>query len=102
MNGLHTLSHISLSQDHHHHHNPYFNDHNHHHGWLARMSITLDNQSSSNALPEKLTEYKFEPPIPSEYLQLKNLKRADVSQIFYTNIIPILTGPFFKVPTPPP
>ena len=102
LTGLHTLSHISLSQDHHHHHNHYFNDHDHHHGWLASISISLDNQNASNALPENLAKYKFESPFPSDYIQLKSLNLADVTRKFYSHVIPILIGPFFKVPTPPP
>ena len=102
LNGLHILSHISLNQDHHHHHNHYFNDHDHHHGWLAGINITLENHDASNALPDNLTNYKFEPPFPSKIIPLERQKVTKLAEKFSEIIIPILTGPFFDVPTPPP
>jgi hypothetical protein len=102
MSTLHVLSHISLHQDPHHHHNHYFNDHDHHHGLLARISITFDDQNTSDPLPENVSEYKFEQPFPNSLIRTIHLTPNMVIRKFYQHTIPVLVGPFFGVPTPPP
>lgn len=102
LSGLHTLSHISLSQDHHHHHNHYFNDHDHHHGLLASISITFNEQNTSRPLPENISEYKFEQPFPNSLIKTIYLIPNMFIRKFCRHNIPVLTGPFFEIPTPPP
>jgi len=102
LGALHTISHISLHQDPHHHHNHRFNDHDHHHGWLARISISIDDQKTSHPLPVNISEYKFELPFPVNLIRLASTQSKILMRKFYQQNVPVLTGPFFEVPTSPP
>lgn len=102
LSSLHTISHISLHQDPHHHHNHHFNDHDHHHGWLARISISIDDQKTSLPIPENISEYKFELPFPVNLIRLAHSQSKILILKFYQQNVPVLTGPFFEVSTPPP
>lgn len=91
-----------MHQDPHHHHNHYFNDHDHHHGLLARISISIDDQESTQPIPENISEYRFEPPYPPHFIRMINAQPKIITKKFYQQMIPVLTGAFFEVPTPPP
>lgn len=99
---LHIISHISLHQDPNHHHNHHFNDHDHHHGLLARISITFEEQHTSEPLPENISEYKFEQPFPVELTRVAHAQSNILVRNFYRQNDHVLSGPFFEVPTPPP
>lgn len=102
LDSLHIISHISLHQNPHHHHNHYFNDHDHHHGLLASISISIDDQKKSDPLPVNISEYKFELPFPVNSIRLTQEQSKIMIQKFCQQIVSVLNGPFFKVPTPPP
>lgn len=102
LSAFHTISHISLHQDPHHHHTHYFNDHDHHHGLLARISISIDDQKTSHPIPEKIFEFKFELPFPTNLTRLLHTQSKILIRKFNQLNIPVLTRPFFEVPTPPP
>jgi hypothetical protein len=86
---------------------PHSRDHsnaevNHNHAYLTFLAKALDGTDTEHPTPAKLLNYEFQTPILTEGIQLFGNFFLHRDKTFSFLIIPILTGPFFEVPHPPP
>ena len=86
---------------------PYSHDHldvevNHDHTYLTFLAKALDGTDSEHPIPVELLNYEFQMPILTEGFQLVENFPLISDKTFSFLFIPILTGPFFEVPHPPP
>ena len=102
LDSVHLLSHVAVYEE-----TPYSHDHldvevNHDHTYLTFLAKALDGTDSEHPIPVELLNYEFQMPILTEGFQLVENFPLISDKTFSFLFIPILTGPFFEVPHPPP
>ncbi len=99
---IHTVSHIATYETPYHSHDHAHGNANHHHGYLEFLSQASNEQGNTTPIPVELVNYQFQTPLLAEgYLVSKYLPLI-IEKTIHALFIPILTGPSFDVPTPPP
>jgi hypothetical protein len=99
---IHLASHVMLYDEPQHAHDHGNAEANHHHEYLAFLNDALNNHDTAHPIPVELVNYQFETPFPSIGLHLAEYLPLLIKQTFHTLFIPVLTGPSFDVPLPPP
>ena len=102
LDSVHLVSHIALYEETSHSYDHSDADANHDHAYLTFLAKALDGTDTKHPIPVELLNYEFQIPILSEGLQLfENVSLLNDKTVSFL-LIPILTGPFFEVPHPPP
>ena len=102
LDSVHLLSHIALYEETSHSHDHSDVKANHDHAYLTFLAKALDGTDSEHPIPVELLNYEFQVPILTEGFPLIKIFSLLSNKTFSFLIIPILTGPFFEVPHPPP
>lgn len=102
LDSVHQLSHIALYEEKHHSHDHLDAVVNHDHAYLTFLTKALDGTDTEHPIPASLLNYEFQTPILTEGIHLFDHLPLLSDKTFYFLFIPILTGPFFEVPHPPP
>ena len=102
LDSVHLLSHIASYEKTHHSHDHLDAVVNHDHQYLAFLSKALDGTDTEHPIPVELLNYEFQTPILTEGIHLLDHLPSLNDKTFYFLFIPILSGPFFEVPHPPP
>ena len=99
---MHLASHVALYEEPHHSHDHSDAETNHHHEYLAFINQALNSHDTAQPIPIELVNYQFETPLPTDGFHLTEYLPLLLKQTFHTLFIPILTGPSFDMPLPPP
>jgi len=102
LDSVHLVSHVALYEERHHSHDHLDAEVNHDHAYLTFLAKALDGTDTEHPIPVELLNYEFQTPILTEGFQLFENFPSLNDKTFSFLIIPILTGPFYEVPHPPP
>lgn len=97
----HLVSHVALYETPHHPHDHHATA-DHHHEYLSFINEALNDQDTAHPIPVELTNYQFQIPLLNAAYHLSEYLPPISEKTFHTLFIPILTGPSFDVPVPPP
>ena len=95
-------SHITLYEAPYHFHDHAHGNANHHHGYLEFLSEATNELGNITPVPVELVNYQFQTPLLTERFLISEYFPLIIEKTIHALFIPILTGPSFDVPTPPP
>ena len=99
---IHMAGHIAMYESPHHTHDHAHENANHHHGYLEFLSQATNAQGNTTPIPVELVNYQFQTPLLTEGYLISEYLPSIIKKTIHTLFVPILTGPSFDVPTPPP
>ena len=102
LDSIHLASHLALFETPYHTHDHSHENANHQHGFLEIISQATNDQASTTPIPVVLVNYQFQVPLPVDLFNLTLPHPAFLETSIQLLFIPILKGPSFDVPTPPP
>jgi len=102
LDAIHMANHIAMYEAPYHTHDYAHENADHHHGYLEFLSQATNAQENTTPIPVELLNYQFETPLPTLVFHLAKNFPLLIKKTIHTLFVPVLTGPSFDVPTPPP
>jgi len=99
---VHLIDHFSQHEQIIHSHDHLDGEADHHHGYMAFVSNDNKKNSSEHPIPTELVNYQFQIPLPSHNFNISAYIPLVIGKTTQLLFIPILNGPAFDVPHPPP
>lgn len=99
---IHLIDHLSQSQQIMHSHDHSHGETDHHHSYMAFHSDDNKDHHAEHPIPTELVNYQFQIPLPSLSFNIAEYIPLEIGKTFQMLLIPILNGPVFGVPQPPP